>query len=298
MTTNLRDLIQPSIVGYTGSAGAGSFVSTSTISLIPISRYTISSSTIATTGTIAVISDSSTDGNASSAIDGIPAFFDGTNNRWVYFNNLGVVTTATAGIGVIPWSNVKQLNYFNNNTTDEKGNATITLGSLALSSSQSKFGGYSIYTGGGTGSWANSALTSIGTGDFCVEAFLYMTGGFSGNRAVFQFNASCIFGMNTSGIWRWDGTHFDSSTDTVSTNAWHHVAWYRISGVQYASFDGVVTTLRSSDTVSIGDPSAPIIGNDAYGDYWYGYIDSWRISNIGVYPTTDFTAPNVEFANS
>jgi len=196
------------------------------------------------------------------------------------------------------WPNVKQLNYFDNDLVDQTGNASFTLNSGTLSTAQSKFGGYSLNFASGTNPWFTNAALGFGTGDFTIEGFVYNTGGSGGNRAVIQFDSACIFGFNPNGAWRWDGTNFDITTEFGASNVWHHVAWYRSSGVQYIAINGITQAVRTGDTKSISAPSAGTFFNDAYGDVWTGYLDSLRIANVSVYGSSNFTPPSSEFPNS
>ena len=153
---------------------------------------------------------------------------------------------------------------------------------------------------------------AFGTGDFCVEAWVYHNGvapngGVTTDRWVFgSFTGTPVFVCYLNAVnlapTHWDGTNNYISVGKVLPNTWTHVAWVRYSGNIYIYINGVsqnifFNTIPGAGTTASSTNFATIrahsIGrNDATADrYFPGYISNLRITKgVPVY-TANFT-PN------
>jgi len=209
------------------------------------------------------------------------------------------------------------LNGTNSAVFDQTAKNNLSTGSsFGLSTTQSKFGGSSMYFDGtaNTCVFAAPSTTTLspinnpgafGTGDFTVECWVYVTA--SGGYQCFMTNRNSAGGAGTwflglytgttQVVWLNGGSVLLSSA-ALTTGAWHHVAACRSSGTTKLFIDGAVTgTPSASDTTnySVGVMS---IGYDiveaGYG--FTGYIDEVRVTRYARYTTT-FTPSTSAFPN-
>ena len=225
------------------------------------------------------------------------------------------------------WSQVVAFFKFENNYTDSKGNLTLTpYGSTSLSTTQKKWGSYSLYNGVAktnanyaeiaTGGGASNLL--LGLNDYTVEGWVfipstsYPVGG--NNWGVLTITNSAIFmispgaGSNystTRQLAMWNGTTLDVGNIRFNYNNWHHICWTRRSGTVYFGVDGVMEQIRTGDTyfnpTSFGSgPTGPKIAADNFSDEsMWGYLDSLRIINgQAIYYGTSYTVPTADFPTS
>lgn len=180
--------------------------------------------------------------------------------------------------------------------------STITAnGNAQISTSQSKFGGASAYFDG-IGSYiltdtTTSALT-FGTGDFTIEFWLYPTSTPAGgvlqqtptSAPAIYINIDSTYGVR---IGRHGANQLDAASDTLSLNAWTHLAFVRDSGVVKIFFNGVSQTLTNAaggiGSYDFSATKAIEIGRTADASL-NGYIDDLRITKKALY-TNDFTPP-------
>jgi len=208
----------------------------------------------------------------------------------------------------------------------------LPVNSASISTTQSKWGGSSLYLPGaysgaevqaGPSPFTGSITvdTSIMSGgDFTVEMWIYPTtlalntGGSSGNyypnfagdfnqdSTSGGFNRGWTFGYNgttlafsNGGV----GTYTPSSGSAPSLNAWNHIYVQRNGTTLYFGLNGL--NRSSTNYVNWTTYSdAPIrIGHtfdDVHNDSYTGYINDFRMSNIARYSTTGFyTQPTAQF---
>ena len=207
-------------------------------------------------------------------------------------------------------------------TDSSSSNHTITAyGNAQISTTQSKFGGSSMYFDG-SGDYLTAPVDSsfeFGTGDFTVECWLYLTNntgyrpivllgnGASGGPSTILYSAWYLYYFSSTGLsfYRFDGTStsYNFST-TLSTNTWYHIAVSR-SGTSLRCFvDGTqvgstVTTSLSynkvnNDNLHIGRSRTGSNGNTI--NYLNGYIDDLRITKGLARYTSNFTPPTTALA--
>ena len=174
----------------------------------------------------------------------------------------------------------------------------------------------------GTGDYLNTpsnAAFALGTGDFTIECWIYVTAAFgttgSGRGAIISnrtaassntsfvlqhYNGKIYFGTVTTDVWP------SGSNTTLSINTWYHVAVTRSSGTVRLFLNGVSdATAVTGDTTNFSDTSATYIGCDgSYGGPLYqytGYISNVRIvKGTAVYTSnfTPLTSPLTAIANT
>lgn len=190
---------------------------------------------------------------------------------------------------------------------------TITAnGNAQISTAQSKFGGTSGYFDG-TGDYllvTDDGFFDFGTGDFTVEAWVYVTTFVSGGNSVvagrgptngdwmlaIRSNTEISWGRN---IVAWDAT---TTGITLNTNTWYHIAVSRtssvlkifVNGSQYYSASNTQAYDINNSTLAVGGRQSTS-GSSTIGEFFNGYIDDLRITKgIGRY-TSNFTAPSSSF---
>jgi hypothetical protein len=198
---------------------------------------------------------------------------------------------------------------------------TVTAnGGAQISTTQSKFGEASAYFNGTASlSIPDSAAFAFGSGDYCVEAWLFMPslntlgGGYffsQSNNVDDNTNRQHGFAVNSSGLrayWTVDGGTDQSHnfSASVPTGEWVHVAFARASGVLRAFLNG--TQMGSlSHNVAYFDSTAPVrvgsFGNYGPDGYEYlnytGYIDELRITKGVARYTASFTPPGAPFPDA
>ena len=196
---------------------------------------------------------------------------------------------------------------------------TITVGGGAKISTTQKKSGVSSMFFGGSGDYLTVPPSpgnnfNFGTGDFTIEAWIYLASADSNYRSALVIpwgstNMAIRFGDSGFGSrlqFATDASTFptlysaDHSQATLA-GAWHHVALTRSSGVARAFLDGNLLTVRNnnfggSPVTSWADTSNITSVAQAYVSYpsgqtWNGYIDDVRITKgVGRY-TANFTPP-------
>jgi hypothetical protein len=190
---------------------------------------------------------------------------------------------------------------------------TVTAnGNAKLSTTQSKFGGSSAVFDG-TGDFltvANSDAFDFGSGDFAIEAWIYIAANANadvdGNRGATICNtwntgattiSGWIFGVmgntTTTGVglqldsWNAGNATLFRATASISQSAWHHVAASVVGGTRRIYLDGGLVT--NTQTIAVGSGYTQVnstgnnlrIGNSQNINYpleFNGYIDDLRIT--------------------
>lgn len=194
--------------------------------------------------------------------------------------------------------------------------------SAVLSSTASKFGGSSLYSGAANNAHLltqHHADLSLGTGDFTVECWVNAASTPS-DKGIFD----CRSGQVSTEAQRRDGftlTAYSSSviriysdgvlissSGTSYTGTWVHVAVVRQSGVMTLYVDGVSQGTSSATRDMTNDDF--VIGGGRYGGsgtVWVdqytpsnfpGYIDEFRVTKGVARYTANFTPTSTAFADS
>ena len=181
-----------------------------------------------------------------------------------------------------------------------------TVGNAQISTTQSKFGGSSMYFDG-TGDWlvgnfASKDLYSFGTGNFTVEMWVY-TSNLSNYQTLLDTRASdsqiawCLFIDNTGKPYWYDASGVQLSSTAISSNTWTHLAIAR-SGSTLKMFLGGTEVFSGTNTNSQNPTGTFYVGRNAVNAFLYtGYIDDLRITKGVARYTANFTAPTAPFAD-
>ena len=181
-----------------------------------------------------------------------------------------------------------------------------TVGNAQISTTQSKFGGSSIYLDG-NGDWLampSSESFKFGTGDFTIEAWVYSTS-FAGIRTVIDAraaNTQSAYGLfieQTSGKPYWyDASGIQMSSTGLTLNTWQHLAVAR-SGTTIKMFIGGTQVFSGTNTNSQNPTGVFFIGRNFNNDaLWNGYIDDLRITKGVARYTANFTPPTAALPTS
>ena len=202
-------------------------------------------------------------------------------------------------------------NYTNAGITDATAkNDLETVGNAQISTTQSKFGGSSMYFDG-TGDYLipspNAAtLNAFGSGDFTLEMWAYAVSFANADniKIILDFRPLSTDGVYPT-IYFYSGQlrYFVNSADritgsTLSTGQWYHIAVCR-SGTSTKMFlngtqDGSTYTDSNSYLCGANRPVIGCRGHTLGDNNWNGYIDDLRISRYARY-TANFTPPAAPF---
>ena len=202
-------------------------------------------------------------------------------------------------------------NFTNAGITDATAkNDLETVGNAQISTTQSKFGGSSMYFDG-TGDYLvapSSQNYAFVTGDFTVEFWIFLAAG-SKSQVILDTRASgpssngiaiAIDTSNNPYVYVNSATLFTSST-ALSLNTWTHLAVVKSSGTITLYLNGTKPTTGSgSSSTSLTDTALTIGTAVDYRDtsttlHLNGYIDDLRITKGFARYTANFTAPTSAF---
>lgn len=201
--------------------------------------------------------------------------FDGSNNSTT------LVDSSSYGRTITAQANAKL-------TTSYKQWGTA---SLALDGSS-----YASTTGAG----------AIGSGDYTVEFWVYVT---SFSNAYMTAMGS--FASSNSGQWQllcnnnqnltWFGpSAFSAAYVPLTTGAWAHVAFVR-SGSTLSSYKDGSRVATATDTANYTGNGSFWVGQapeNNSGRQWSGYIDDLRISTVARYTGSTYTVPTAAFPDA
>lgn len=182
-------------------------------------------------------------------------------------------------------------------------------GNAAISTSQYKFTGSSIALDGAGDSFsiASSSDFAFGTGNFCIEGWLYFssikTEYFVDFRTTGSQNSPVILYESSPTprlVYYVAGVYRITYNWTPTLNTWYHVAVAR-SGTSTKMFvNGTQVGSTFSDTtsyVSLGSVHFGRWWSAATTDNFNGYMDDIRISKGIARYTTAFTSPTEQLVN-
>lgn len=199
---------------------------------------------------------------------------------------------------------------------------TVTaVGNAQISTAQSKFGGASIAFDG-SGDFLtvpDNADFEFGSGAFTIEAWIYVSGGSGVRMITAKSNRNEVGGIGSFAVfvnssaklqclassdagpfpanWQVDIT----STTTLSTSTWHHIAFTRsgntfalfLNGIQEATATNSLTLVNNAQVLTIGTLGYT---SGTFVNDFNGYIDDLRITKAARY-TANFTPPTQPFPN-
>jgi Concanavalin A-like lectin/glucanases superfamily len=194
-------------------------------------------------------------------------------------------------------------------------NELITIGNTSISTTQSKFGGSSMYFDGSSGyisiptqSSTNTAPTAFGSGPYTVEAWIYFTGAsqvgeydiIDSTTGNFQFYIAGSSGGLLWGKYGVGGLGPIIAAGSIPTNTWTHIAISRVSTATnstYAFVNGTLTVTTTDSNVYSGT-NMTIGGRAGGSNYYTGYIDDLRITKGIARYTSNFTPSTSAFLNT
>lgn len=203
--------------------------------------------------------------------------------------------------------------------TDLKGHAVTLTGNAARSATQSKFGGYSAVFDG-TGDYLTTPYVAADfnwwTGSFTLECWVFAssfsTWQFSdgtnnlhskliGNSGTASITSYWSFGPLASGAvtfryWNGSATNAVTSTATVVSGQWNHIAVvFDGSKINiYVNGVGLATPVSVSGTPQ-ASTSVPLALGVYNSQYLAGYVDDLRITKGVARYTANFTPPSSAF---
>jgi hypothetical protein len=188
---------------------------------------------------------------------------------------------------------------------------TITRGSTAaLSNVQKPFGVTSALFGVGTGhfwSVANATEMQMGTSQFTIECFAYITNGGASPYSIYNKGINTGGGMllgcsGTNAVIRVNGTSDTTFGPFTSIqNAWTHIAFVRDASDVIRFYSAGVQIGSATISFNNNDTSVAAIGqniNPAFAAS--GYFKEFRVTKgVCRYPNgTTFTPPSAAFPDS
>ena len=212
---------------------------------------------------------------------------------------------------VAPLTNVTNtsllLNYTNGAIFDNTAkNVLETVGNAQISTTQSKWGGSSMYFNGSTSYLTRpySPLFALGSGNFTVEAWINTTQNGSsdypsvvgrwagGNSWDLRHSAGDNAGKPTFAYNNGStNANLASTGSTIYDGLWHHLCVVRNGNTLTMYVDGVsVATASFSGTIAAATSTPLTVGNTSGTAYYTGYIDDLRITLAARY-LANFTPP-------
>ena len=200
---------------------------------------------------------------------------------------------------------------------DTKGHVMTPVGSVQISTAQSKFGGASATFNGTTDylTTPDSNDWNFGTGDFTIETWVQFNSLASNQAIVDQYtDAGTTLPAWTllyiTGVGMYFAYHngtselvtLNSGTSGWATGTWYHVAVVR-SGTTWTMYrDGVSVAQVTGNSTTMPDIVGALwIGNRNYGGNsapLNGYLDDIRITKGVARYTANFTPPTAPFPDS
>jgi hypothetical protein len=185
-----------------------------------------------------------------------------------------------------------------------------TVGNAQISTTQSKFGGSSMYFDG-TGDWLVSPISTslgMGSGDFTIELWVYATNP-TYAQGFFHVNATAIsgtvagyaIGVTAAGaVEYYSGGTYTTSSSTVTANTWTHLALVRSTGTVKVYVNGVLPTsggsIADSQNVTTALAYIGVFYTVAASNTMTGYINDFRVTKGYARYTTNFTPPTTAFS--
>lgn len=191
-------------------------------------------------------------------------------------------------------------------TITANGDAQVDTGGTAISP---KYGaGHGYFDGNGDYlSIPDSSDWNFSNGSFCIEAWVnpksltdetIICQRDSASTQAWSLsirNSTTIrFSYSTNGT---TITNIDFTVPTIVTGSWQHVCVERANSTVFVKLDGVLsTTIYEIGNDSLADPISQVwVGNLYLNDYFYGYMDEVRVSDIIRY-LPNFSTPSSEYS--
>jgi hypothetical protein len=179
-------------------------------------------------------------------------------------------------------------------------------GNAQISTTQSKFGGASLYLDG-TGDYLtfpSNSQFAYGTGNFTIECWVYFAAG-SSYRQIFSnrptpgsVSSEGSLAINPSNGLSWyTNTFIIDYTTSIGTNQWVHVAICR-NGSSLKVFANGVQVGSTTNSDNLTSTSFTIGANGNGSEAFNGYIDELRLTKGVARYTGNFTPQTSAFPNN
>jgi hypothetical protein len=251
--------------------------------------------------------DALTIGAAVGGGNDIPAYLSGT--RIIKGSSPYDATQTTLTVPTAPATNVTNtsilLNYTNAGITDATAdNVLETLGNAQISTTQSKFGGSSMYFDG-NGDYlllpARPLLNVSGGRQFTIECWVYTSSTARQNICIDTASAQywdlCIDNLKINFRYNNAGVSITTSA-SITSGAWNHVAVCWTGSAMRIFINGTMDSANSTTSMTSHGDAITILGYSNYApvpQWMNGYIDDFRITNGLARYTGNFTAPTAAF---
>ena len=201
------------------------------------------------------------------------------------------------------------LMHFNSDLTDATGKTwTALAGTPIATSTQSKFGGGSLYLNGSSGiTTANVDAFDFGKGDWTIDWWEYPTAAY---HLLFSRDSSAVSGFNMNGEYGGPG-YFLIDADgigpyvdvavypgEITASDWSHMAVVRSGNTMSIYKNGIMTHAQPIFSGVYAGQDGIRIGQDRTSVYFTGYIDELRISKGIARWTEAFTPPSAEYTEA
>lgn len=171
-----------------------------------------------------------------------------------------------------------------------------------IDTSKSMFGGASLMLPqiGDQIRCAGGAHFDFGTGDFTIEAWVWITDHAVSHAIFGHWTASNKFLLyvENTGTLRWAPSFVQTSGFTVGTGAWHHVAACKVGGYLRLFIDGVIG-FAGNDTTNVTATTIMEVGNAGTPSGTPYWIDDLRVTKgVARYKADVFQVPTAEYDNT
>lgn len=264
------------------------------------------------------------DGTSSSTGATVTGLTNGTSYKFrvAAVNTIGQGSWSSESSSIVPggdpyFANVELLLHMDGSNgsssfiDSSSNNITTSSSGATISTSQSKWGGSSLYMDGNNG-YVSVPTANIGIGgsdDFVIE--LWFNASVTRETSLFSLDdgsSKCrITVIPSSGliaVQDCSNSEWNTSGLSISTNVWHHIAISRSSGTLRVYYNGTAVITESNHTgtfFSCGNGTLRIGHASWYSPWGFsGYIDDFRIT-IGSsrgYTGSTINIPAAPFPNS
>lgn len=189
---------------------------------------------------------------------------------------------------------------------DTKGKSVTVSGNTIISSARDPFRTSAYFDGSGDYlALPTSSDWAFGTGDFCVEAWVFVSslpGGSADNdmtvfgRITTDPIMFCYIDRVTGKPTMWNNSVSVASSTGITLGTWNHVAWTRASGTMRIFLNGSLCATQAGYTTDFSATTEYNVGGTVAAlRYFNGYIGPMRVTEgVPVY-ISSFTPPTAPF---
>jgi hypothetical protein len=179
-------------------------------------------------------------------------------------------------------------------------------GNTTISSARDPFRTSAYFDGSGDYlALPTSSDWAFGTGDFCVEAWVYVSslpgGTVDYDMTVFGRITTnpimfCYIDRITGKPTMWNDSVSVVCSTGITLGAWNHVAWTRASGTMRIFLNGSLGATQAGYTTDFSATTQYSVGGTAAAlRYFNGYIGPMRVTKGAPVYTSSFTPPTAPF---